>query len=86
VNTPTVKAESTPARAGTLGIQPLRAPSGINPAEIDRRIAVLEKRTGHELEMRGDEGFYFLFDWSCGDAAGEGRTREEALESAEENL
>lgn len=50
--------------------------------EIERRISALEQRTGHELEMRGDEGHYYLFDWSVGDAAGEGATREEAIEAA----
>lgn len=84
-NTPTVKADATPARPGTLGIPALKAPSGINPAEIDRRIAALEKRTGHELELRGDEGGYYVFNWSVGDALGEGPTRELALDSAEEN-
>jgi hypothetical protein len=75
----TVRADSEPARPGTLGLPPCpRVPH-------EFRLAALEKRTGHELELRGDEGHYYVFNWSIGDALGEGPTRDLALDSAEEN-
>lgn len=74
----TVKADAAPARPGTLGILPQDIPYAL-------RLVALELRTGHELELRGDEGHYYVFNWSIGDALGEGPTRELALDSAEEN-
>jgi hypothetical protein len=80
MNTPTVKAESTPARPGTLGLPPCPKV----PHEF--RLAALRERTGHDLELRGDGGGFYVFDWDVGDALGEGPTRELALDCAEENV
>jgi hypothetical protein len=84
MNTPTVKAESvSPIRPGLLGIGAPRTPTRLGPYET---LAELTRRSGHEFELLHAAHGWFVWDETVGDAAGEGATREEALESAMENV
>jgi hypothetical protein len=85
MNTPTVKAENvSPVRCGTLGIgHPLPARSNLGPYET---LAELTRRSGHAFELLHAAHGWFVWNETVGDSAGEGSTREEALEAAMENI
>lgn len=92
--TPTIKAESTPARAGTLGISYPRLPSDVFPydfAQAERDISTLAWLSGRELElMTGEDRFgrdrYTVFDSTIGDAITEGPTAYAAVDDAAREL
>jgi hypothetical protein len=71
-------------RPGLLGISyPPPARSNLGPYEA---LAELTRRTGHQYELCHAAFGWFVWDTVVGDAAGEGATREEALEAALEHV
>jgi hypothetical protein len=82
--TPTVKADRVaPVRPGLLGLGVPGVPSNMGPYGA---LIELSRRTGHSFELVSSEFGFYVWDTVVGDAAGEGATRDEALESALGNV
>jgi len=80
-NAQTTPATDIPAiRCGTLGISyPPPARTNLGAYEA---LAELTRRSGDQFELLHGSFGWFVWNSTVGDAAGEGATREEALEAA----